>query len=123
MPRTFPALLLTIFLAAGCETKKAAQIQAQQAYLAGQQQASKQWQVQRPPEVVLRGPVRNNTVPWEDGLTLAKAIVDAEYTAFMNPLAIRVIRDGAIVADMKGVDLLHHQDFPLEPGDIVDIVP
>ena len=123
MDRTIGILFCTLFLLTGCETKKEARLEAQQAYMAGQQQATKQLQLQQPPVVILRGPVRNNTVPWEDGLGLAKAIADAEYTAFMNPLAIRVIRNGAVVSEMKGIDLLHHQDFPLEPGDIVDIVP
>jgi hypothetical protein len=104
-------------------SKKQAQLQARQAYLAGQAQAARQWQAQQPPEVVVRGPVRNPVVPWTDGLTLAQAIVDADYTGYMNPMLIRVIRNGQLVEETKGIDLLHHHDFPLEPGDIVDVVP
>jgi hypothetical protein len=114
--------LLLLFLA-GCVSKKEAELKAQQAYMAGQAQAAKQWQSQRPPEVVVRGPVRNPVVPWTEGLTLAKAIVDADYTGFMNPILVRVIRNGQMIEEMKGIDLLHHRDVPLEPGDIVDIVP
>ena len=95
---------------------------ARQAYLAGQQEAAKQWQAERPKEIMVRGPVRNPVVPWEEDLTVAKAIVDAEYTGFMNPVFVRVIRDGQMVEELKGIDLLHHQDFPLQPGDIVDII-
>lgn len=91
--------------------------------MAGQAQAAKQWQSQRPPEVVVRGPVRNPVLPWTEGLTLAKAIVDADYTGFMNPILVRVIRNGVMIEEMKGIDLLHGRDVPLEPGDIVDIVP
>ena len=98
-------------------------MQARQAYLAGQQQAAKQWQSQQPPQVVVHGPVRNSVVPWVENLTLAKAIVDADYTGFMNPVLVRVIRNGQMVEEMKGSDLLHRQDFPLEPGDIVDLIP
>jgi hypothetical protein len=113
---------LVLFLA-GCETKKEARLQAQQAYMAGQQQAAKQWQETRPPEVIIQGPVRNSVVPWTEDLTVAKAIVDADYTGFMNPASVRVIRNGQMVSELKGIDLLHHQDFPLQAGDIVNIAP
>jgi len=115
--------MLIVLVLTGCETKKEAQRQAREAYQAGQTQAAKQWQQQRPPEVVVRGPVRNHTVPWSEDLTLAKAIVDADYTGTMNPVLVRVIRNGQMVEELRGVDLLHRQDFPLEEGDIVDIVP
>jgi hypothetical protein len=116
-------LSLLVLCVAGCVSKKEAEKQARQAYLAGQQQAARQFQSQRPPQVMVQGPVRNPVVPWVEDLTLAKAIVDADYTGFMNPILVRVIRNGQMVVEMKGSDLLHHQDFALEPGDIVDIVP
>jgi hypothetical protein len=120
--RQVVVILLVVSLA-GCVSKKEAELKAQQAYMAGQAQAAKQWQSQRPPEVVVRGPVRNPVLPWTEGLTLAKAIVDADYTGFMNPILVRVIRNGVMIEEMKGIDLLHGRDVPLEPGDIVDIVP
>jgi hypothetical protein len=115
--------ILLVLLLAGCVSKKQADLQARQAYMAGQAQAAKEWQAKRPPEVVVRGPVRNPVVPWTEGLTLAKAIVDADYTGFMNPMLVRVTRNGLIIEEMKGADLLHGRDVPLQPGDIVDIVP
>jgi hypothetical protein len=121
--RQITGILFLVLLLTGCVSKKEAEMQARQAYMEGQQQAAKQWQAERPPEVIVHGPVRNPTVPWVDDLSLAQAIVDADYTGFMNPILIRVIRNGQMVEEMKGIDLLHHQDFPLEPGDIVDIVP
>jgi hypothetical protein len=114
--------LLALFLA-GCVSKKQADLRAHQAYMAGQAQAAKEWQAQHLPQVAVRGPVRNPVVPWTEGLTLAKAIVDADYTGFMNPIFVRVIRNGQMVEELKGIDLLHGSDFPLEAGDIVDIVP
>jgi hypothetical protein len=121
--RQINGILFLVLLLTGCVSKKEAEMQARQAYMEGQQQAAKQWQAERPPEVFVRGPVRNPTVPWVDDLSLAQAIVDADYTGFMNPILIRVIRDGQMVEELKGSDLLHHQDFPLQPGDIIDIVP
>jgi len=123
MRQVIGILSLLVLLLAGCVSKKEAEMQARQAYLAGQQQAAKEWQSKRPPEVVVHGPVRNSVVPWVEDLTLAKAIVDADYTGFMNPVLVRVIRNGEMVEEMKGIDLLHHQDFPLQPGDIVELVP
>jgi len=116
------SIFLVLFLA-GCVSKKQADLQAREAYMAGQAQATKQWQAEHSPEVTVQGPVRNRVVPWTEGLTLAKAIVDADYTGFMNPVLVRVIRNGIIIEEMKGSDLLHGRDFPLEAGDIVDIVP
>jgi len=115
--------IFAVLFLAGCVSKKQADLQARQAYIAGQAQAAKQWQSQQLPEVIVQGPVRNRVVPWTEGLTLAQAIVDADYTGFMNPMLVRVIRNGQIIEEMKGVDLLHHRDVPLEAGDIVDIVP
>ncbi len=71
------------------------------------------------PEVYVRGPVRHPTVDWTDDLTLAQAIVAADYTGFMNPVLVRVIRHGQVAETMRGVDLLRHKDVPLEPGDII----
>jgi hypothetical protein len=123
MRQVIGILSLLVLLLTGCVSRKESEMQARQAYLAGQQQAARQWQSERPPEVAVQGPVRNPVVPWVDDLTLAKAIVDADYTGFMNPIFIRVIRNGQMIEEMRGIDLLHHQDFPLEPGDIVVVVP
>lgn len=112
-----------IVLFTGCVSKKEADQKARDAYMAGQAAAAKQWQAERPPEVVVRGPVQNPVVPWQEGLTLAQAIVAADYTGYMNPMLIRVTREGQIVSEMKGSDLLQHKDFDLQPGDIIDVVP
>jgi hypothetical protein len=114
-------LSLLVLFVAGCVSKKEADMQARQAYMAGQAQATKEWQLQRPPEVFVQGKVRNPVVPWVEDLTLAKAIVEADYTGFMDPILVRVIRNGQMIAEMKGIDLLHHQDVPLQPGDIVQL--
>ena len=114
--------LLVLFLA-GCVSQREAGLEARQAYMAGQQQAAQQQRAQQPPQVTIRGPVRNPVVPWVENMTLAKAIVDADYTGFMNPILVRVIRNGQMVEEMKGIDLLHGHDFPLEAGDMVEIVP
>ncbi len=116
-------VILLVLLLAGCVSNKEATFREHQAYIAGEQQGAKLSQPQQPLQITVHGPVRNSIVPWEDDLTLAKAIVTADYTGFMNPILIRVIRNGQKIEEMKGIDLLHGHDVPLAPGDIVDIVP
>jgi len=121
-------LLLAVVAGAGCVSQKKAQMEARQAYLAGQEQATQaamqaRQQQQQGPVVFVQGPVRNPVVPWEEDMTLSQAIVAADYTAFMNPELIRVIRNGQVAGEFKGIDLLHHQDMALEAGDTVIVMP
>ena len=119
-------LLAVVMAGAGCASQKKKQLEARRAYVAGQEQAMqaamRARQEQRP-VVFIQGPVRNPAVPWEEGMKLSQAIVAAEYTAFMNPRLIRVLRDGQVAGEIKGIDLLHHADMELENGDTVLIVP
>ncbi len=121
-----------IFLALpGCVSKATARKQAQQAFIAGQQQAmmrmqqqgvaTEQGQPQVPtPSVTLRGNVRNSSVPWTPELTLAKALVEAEYTGPGDPTEIFLVRGGlARPVDVK--QLLGGQDIPLQAGDLVQV--
>jgi len=101
-------------------------MEARQAFANGQQQAfqaQQRAQQAQGPVVFVQGPVQNPVVPWRDGMTLSQAIVDADYTAFMNPMVVRVLRDGQVAGEFKGIDLLHHQDMDLQPGDNVIIIP
>lgn len=112
----------------GCVTKARADMQARLAFMAGQQQAMMQQQqaqrqqmtVYRGPSVTFIGPVQNFVVPWRDGLTLAQAIVSAQYTGNGNPSAITIHRAGQDIAvDPK--QLLNGEDFPLQVGDVVEL--
>ena len=109
------------FVLAGCASKAKANLQRQQAFLAGQQQALTQQQQAQANLVMVRGEVRNQTIPWTQELTLAGAILAAEWKGFMAPRQIFVIRHGQsypinIDQFFRGLD-----DPPLEPGDIVDL--
>jgi hypothetical protein len=125
--RTIFGLLLTVgIVAAGCVSQKKAQMEARQAYMAGQEQAIQAQLHAREaqgPVVFVQGPVQNNIIAWRQGMKLSEAIVDADYTAFMNPRAVRVMRDNQLVGELKGIDLLHHQDLGLQAGDTVIIIP
>jgi len=119
-------LCIAVVAGAGCVTKKKEQLEERRAFVAGQEQAMQAAMRARQdqgPVVFVQGQVRNSAVPWEEGLKLSQAIVTAEYTGFMNPRLIRVLRNGQVAGEFKGIDLLHHQDMELENGDTVLIVP
>jgi hypothetical protein len=107
----------------GCVSKSKAEAQARMAYLAGQQQAALQWQqASQGTGVMFVGPVNQPLVNWSEGLTLGRAIVNAGYYAAADPRNIVIRRNGqAIQFDPKR--LLQGEDFPLQPGDIVELQP
>ncbi len=115
----FSSILL--ICAAGCESKSQARLQAQQAFVAGQEQALEQSKP-KPQTVTVNGPVRNHAVPWTEDLTLARAVVEADYTGYLRPRLIRVTREGQAM-NVNPNDLLRGQDMPLAAGDVVDVIP
>ncbi len=118
-----PAALLSILLlcVTGCETKSSARLEAQRAYVAGQEQALAQSRP-KPQIVTVKGRVRNPVIPWTEELTLARAIVAAQYTGFLDPKLIRLTHEGQ-TTDIKPSLLLQGQDMPVQPGDIIELVP
>jgi hypothetical protein len=112
--------LLILLATSGCTTKASANAQAQAAFMRGQQEALKQQQ-QNAPSVYFRGDVKKPSVPWTEDLTLAQALVAAEYTGLWDPHTILIIRKGeTFKIDPKRV-LRGVEDPLLEPGDIVEI--
>lgn len=120
-------LLFALLAGAGCVSEKKAREEAREAYVAGQQQAMQTaahaHAEQLGPVVFIQGPVRNHVVSWEEGLKLSQAIVQADYTDFMNPVLVRVLRHGQVAGEFKGIDLLHHEDMDLAEGDTILLVP
>jgi len=112
--------LLIIFPMAGCVTKAKADAQARAAFLAGQQQTiGRLQQTQgRGPGVIINGPARNPFIPWVAGLTLAQAVVAADYLG-PDPETLVILRAGrAILCDPR--KLLSGEDVALQPGDVVE---
>jgi hypothetical protein len=117
IPRLAP-LLFVLLSIGGCTTKSNAHARSQAAFFAGQQQALSQ---QNAPTVVFRGDIKNPRVPWVEDLSLAKALIAAEYTGLWDPHTIVIIRKGETYKiDPKRL-LRGLEDPPLEPGDIVEI--
>ena len=123
-----PTLLVLLVPLAGCVTKSQADARARLAFLEGQNQALMRMQQNAPvpqssgPGVTFIGPVQNPAVPWRIGLTLAQAVVSAQYTRATDPSAIIIHRNGEdIPVNPKG--LLNGEDFALQLGDVIEIKP
>lgn len=110
---------LSLFVIVGCVSKTKAKLNAQQAFIAGQQQAMMTMQANKN-SVQIRGNVKNTSVPWTEGLTVAKAIVAAEYRGVHDPKSVIIYRNGQ-ATEIQAADLLQGQDEPLLPGDMVEI--
>ena len=114
---------LLIFLAfPGCATKETSPRQADAAFQAGQQQALQQLYEARFPVVTVLGAVRNPRLDWAEDLTLAKAIVAADYHGPGDPRAI-ILHRGAEQFHIAPKQLLRGQDWLLQPGDRIEILP
>ena len=107
-------------LLAGCTTKSAAQANAREAFLAGQNAALRQQQSSQGPGVKIIGPVQNPQVPWVAGLTLVQAVATANYLGAEAPKEIVLTRQGES-ATLPGAVLLNSAPVPLEPGDVVEL--
>jgi hypothetical protein len=118
-------LLVAVCFMAGCVSKKTAEARARAAFLAGQQQEAailaRQQQSQfHGPTVTVLGEVRNSLIPWTLDLTLAKAVIAAEYYGRTDPTAIVIQREGNEISyDSK--TLLSGQDVALQPGDVIEL--
>ena len=116
------ALLLLATAVGGCTTRSKANARASAAYASGQQQALIQITEARRINIRIIGPVRQSEILWQDGLTLTRAIALAGYADARDPNTILIVRQRERVP-VAPRDLLSGKDFPLEPGDTVEIHP
>ena len=107
-------------LLAGCTTRSAAQANAREAFLAGQNAALRQQQASQLTGVTIRGPVQNPQVPWVAGLTLVQAVATANYLSAQAPKEIIITRQGES-AKLDAAVLLNGVQLPLEPGDVIEL--
>src|SRR5437667_7958343 len=104
--------------ATGCVSKAKARAQARDAFIAGQQETFRQMQLNQSPNVNFVGPVKNSVVSWTKDLTLAQALISAEYMGRGDPREIVLIRKG-VASRIDPKKLLAGEDVPLQAGDIV----
>ncbi|HKQ40006.1 MAG TPA: hypothetical protein VJ063_18150 [Verrucomicrobiae bacterium] len=102
----------------GCKINKVQGHGPPPAYMdpAGAQDAMRQAQM----VVQVRGDVRNRVVPWNGDLTLAAALVEADYIGRLDPLSVTVTRARKVYR-FSTSRLLSGGDMFLEPGDVIDI--
>jgi len=116
--RTFVFSILAITIVTGCVSRQTADLQAIRAYETGKREATAS---QQKPAVYVVGNVRNHSVPWAEDLTLARAVLAAEYQGSRDPREIYVTRQG----QQHKIDvrkLLNGTEDPqLDAGDVVDI--
>lgn len=119
------ALVLSLCLLS-CSSREKKQLQLQNAFLAGQQEAMMQAQSRQAgnqqPSVTVKGEVQRPTVPWVPGLTLAKAIVAANYMGKEDPKKILLTRAGE-THEVRTDRLLNGLEDPeLLVGDVIELV-
>ncbi len=120
--RSLLCALSLALLAAGCTSKTNAKLEAQKAFMAGQQQAWERYQQMRPNVVRIVGPVQFPTIDWHEDLTLAQALVAARYILAGEPRLVLVTR-GQEQVQFTARQLLKGQDVPLQAGDVVEVRP
>ncbi len=109
----------------GCVSKSTANAEARAAFATGQQQGMMRMAQQDQSQastVTVVGQVRNSVIPWTPDLTLAQAIVAADYFGKGNPTSIIIVHNGVgRMVDPK--KLLSGEDVPLAEHDVVTIRP
>ena len=120
------ATWLLVLALGGCVSKSKADARARAAFIAGQQQAmTRMQQVQtqgQGPCVTVNGEVRNRIIPWTEGLTLARAVVAADYYGAKDPGELFIVHNGT-ASRLDPKQLLSGVDIPLQPGDVVQLMP
>ncbi len=111
--------LMLVFTSGGCVSKTQADARARAAFLAGQQAGVARAQ-QMQANIMIIGAVRNNQIPYTQGLTLANALIDADYIGQTDPKQIVINRNGQQL-QIEPKQLLGGEDIPLQSGDVVEI--
>jgi hypothetical protein len=115
---TIVVAVFAMCLLTGCVSRSKSQLRQYEAYMAGQHEAKA---AQQMPAVTFVGDVKNRSVPWAEGLTLAKALMAAEYQALWDPHLILITRRGETYKVNVKAFLAGGEDPPLEPGDVIDV--
>ena len=114
------AILVIALATCGCVSKSRARLEAQNAFLSGQNAALQSQLPSTSGGVTVLGAVQNQSVPWVEGLTLAQAVATANYIGLHEPKQIILTRQGES-AVLEPKVLLSGAMVPLEPGDVVEI--
>ncbi len=114
------AVLLVLACGFGCVTKREAEARARAAFLEGQNRALMTRSAMQGPNVTFIGPVRNRMIPWTTGMTLAQAVIAADYTGPQDPKLIIIKRQDEEIP-VNPQHLLGGVDVPVVAGDVIEI--
>jgi hypothetical protein len=123
LPRCLAAtgVLLLFIVWSGCSARTQSQARARAAFEAGQRQALTDV-ANRQNGITFIGPVLNPVIPWRQGLTLGQAVAAAGWNEQKSPRLIVLTRNGESV-EMTPAQMLQAAEFPVEPGDRVEMLP
>lgn len=115
------AMFPLVLLACGCVSESASDTRAREAFQRGRNSVIQLAPV--PVTVTVVGPVKHRNLLWADGLTLARAIIAAEYLVEKEPGVIFLTRGGQTMS-FSAAQLLSGDEGPLlKPGDVIEIRP
>ena len=115
-------ILIFALIAAGCTTRSSSRVAAQNAFLAGQNEALREQLAARTRSVTVLGEVQNPEVTWVEGLTLVQAVATAKYMGHTDPKHIIITHQGE-TATLDAKVLFSGVDIPIEAGDVIDLRP
>ena len=116
MIRLFTLVVFSAVLS-GCVSNKTAALRESQAYEVGLATGNRS-----PSNVVLfQGSVRNHVIQWREGLTLAEAILEADYSSSRTPRIIEITSHEGEFFKIAAETLLEGEDYFLKAGDTVVI--
>ncbi|MBI3876673.1 MAG: hypothetical protein HY300_12110 [Verrucomicrobia bacterium] len=110
---------LATLVVAGCVTEKTSDMRAREAYQRGRLSTVQPAPV--PVAITVVGPVKNRSILWAEGLTLARVLLAAEYTAPKEPVAIFITRNGQ-TTQFDPQQISPGNEGPLLlPGDVIEV--
>ena len=116
-------LIASAVLLSGCASKpKGGPTEAQQHFVAGQEEAFSMLQRSGIPLVRVLGPFERPVVQWQEGMTLSQVILTAGYLEVQDPSQI-LIQRGAQAFEIVPGRLLSGEDIPVESGDMIHVLP
>jgi hypothetical protein len=123
MKLSVPAILLFTMLIVICPLSGCARHQPPPAPVSPASRVASLFTVQeRQTCVLFYGPVQNRAVLWSEDLSLVQALVAAHYLAPQDPRVIVLHRAGTSTT-LSPAQLLQGEDFPVQPGDLVEVIP
>ena len=115
------SLAVTSMWLTGCASEETLRAREEAAFQAGQVQALTR---QQTPAVTVLGNVARSRIEWTDGLTLVRALIQAEWLGGGDPRVIVLRRPEATFNIAPGELFRAQEEGPvLRPGDVIELRP